>query len=72
MRAPGAWRSPASPRSCSVSSWIIDRPVAPTGWPFDTSPPEMLIGRSPPSAVAPDATYAPPWPIGQKPSISAW
>ena len=37
------------PRSCQVSSLHWARPVAPSGWPFEISPPEGLTtGPSPP------------------------
>ena len=32
----------ASPISCLYTSACIEAPVAPTGWPFDLSPPDRL------------------------------
>src|SRR5260221_39917 len=46
-------RSPASPRICWTTSQICPTPVAPTGWPFDFSPPLVLMGSSPLMHVRP-------------------
>ena len=43
--APSTWRRSASPRSCQLSSEHWARPVAPSGWPFEISPPEGLTTR---------------------------
>ena len=45
-------------------------PVAPIGWPFDSSPPEVLTGMRPPSFVAPLSVSLPPSPMSQKPRFS--
>ena len=62
IRAPATWREPASPRSCMTSSWIWPSPVAPTGWPFDSSPPDGLTGMRPPMRVSPRSASSPPSP----------
>merc|ERR1711995_206487 len=62
---------PASPLSWTASSCTIERPVAPTGWPFDTKPPYRLTGNRPPSFVWPSSINFPPDPTSQKPSISS-
>ena len=41
-RRPGA--SPAAPRRCVVTSKMLATPVAPSGWPFERSPPETFTG----------------------------
>src|SRR5207344_1129283 len=40
--APGICMSPASPVSCIEARTCIETPVAPTGCPFDLSPPDGL------------------------------
>src|SRR5579883_1160273 len=72
ISAPFTWRGPASPRNCSASSASMERPVAPTGWPLETRPPEVLTGSLPSGPVAPDSMNLPPSPSGQKRSISHW
>src|SRR6266478_4524035 len=63
-------RSPASPRICWTTSQICPTPVAPTGWPFDFSPPLVLIGNSPLMHVLPASVYGPPSPFLTKPRSS--
>ena len=58
-------RSPARPVSWSKASTTWPAPVAPMGWPFDFSPPEVLTGSSPSGSVAPDSTYGPAAPRSQ-------
>src|SRR5206468_9302694 len=55
-------RSPASPRICCTTSQICPTPVAPTGWPLDSSPPLLFMGLAPSRAVYPAAEQKPPWP----------
>src|SRR6185295_4192594 len=38
--APGTCRLSATPRSCQLSSAHCASPVAPSGWPFEISPPD--------------------------------
>src|SRR5207248_1403056 len=45
--APSTWRAPASPRRWVVTSKRLATPVAPSGWPFEMSPPETLTGIFP-------------------------
>src|SRR5258705_6149183 len=52
-QAPGTWIPPAVPVTCIAASTCIDTPVAPTGWPFDLSPPEGLTGNLPSFSVQP-------------------
>ncbi len=42
------WRLSAVPRSCHVSSAHWARPVAPSGWPLEISPPDGLTTHRPP------------------------
>src|SRR5690606_14993851 len=72
MRAPSTCRAPASPRSCATSSWIWPRPVAPTGCPLDSSPPDGFTGMRPPIVVSPRSETGPPSPKSQKPRFSIW
>ena len=51
--APSAWRSPASPRSCQVSSHTWARAWAGTASPKQASPPLVFTGMRPPSVVSP-------------------
>src|SRR6476646_11024545 len=53
-RAPSIWRGPAVPRSCWVSSTTWPSADAPSGSPFDSSPPDGFTGSVPPASVAPD------------------
>src|SRR5262249_52437427 len=69
-RAPSPCRSPGRPSTWSPISAIILTPVAPTGWPHDCRPPERLTGMSPPNAVAPLSSRAPPSPRPQRPRSS--
>jgi hypothetical protein len=41
----------------------MERPVAPTGWPLETRPPDVLTGSLPPGPVAPD--------VGPSPAVHA-
>ena len=52
----------ALPSSCHAAQPIIATPVAPTGWPFAMSPPEVLIPHSPPGAALPSSQYCAPLP----------
>ena len=45
--APSIWRSPASPRRWVVTSNRLATPVAPSGWPLESRPPDTLTGISP-------------------------
>src|SRR5260370_3475766 len=45
ISAPLIWRWPGSPRNWLASSASIESPVAPTGWPLDTRPPEVFTGQ---------------------------
>src|SRR5471032_2445148 len=71
MRAPCTWRAPASPRSWVTSSCSWPRPVAPIGWPFDSRPPDGLIGMRPPTVKSPRSAAGPPSPNGTSISDSA-
>ena len=46
-RAPGTWRGPAVPRSWPTSSTTWPRAEAPSGSPFDSSPPERFTDLAP-------------------------
>src|SRR5579885_1524431 len=69
-RAPSTWRASALPRSCQVSSTICPRAEAPSGSPFERSPPLGLTGSREPIVPPPLRTHSPPPPRGQKPSSS--
>ena len=45
---PSTWRLSAWPRSCQTSSVHCARPVAPSGWPFESRPPDGLVTNLPP------------------------
>jgi len=49
-----------------VSSAHCAKPVAPSGWPFEMSPPEGLTTILPPYVCAPSSTNCPPFPSGQQ------
>ena len=63
---PGA--APASPRSWCTSSTTWPSADAPSGSPFDSSPPLGFTGRRPPIVVAPDASSFACSPGAQRPS----
>src|SRR5439155_18866096 len=65
-----AWRSPASRRSCHQHSVSWATPVAPMGWPLASSPPDVLIGMRPSSAVSPSSDAYPPLPFSTNPRSS--
>ena len=46
--APSTWRLSAWPRSCQTSSVHCARPVAPSGWPFESRPPDGFVTNLPP------------------------
>src|SRR5262249_6941692 len=47
-RAPSTWRLSAWPRNCWASSGHCARPVAPSGWPLLSRPPEGFVTTLPP------------------------
>ena len=49
-------------RSCHADQPIIAMPVAPIGWPFAISPPDVLIAHSPSTAALPSAQNCAPLP----------
>jgi hypothetical protein len=69
-RAPGTCRSPACSRRWSVSSKRFAIPVAPSGCPFESRPPETFTGTRPPWAVSPSSTSRPASPAAQSPRFS--
>src|SRR6202012_1827898 len=69
-RAPSTWRGPACPRSCQTSSAHWARPVAPSGWPLDSRPPEGLVTTHPPSVWLPSRLTFSAVPSGVGPSAS--
>src|SRR5439155_8266337 len=64
------WRLPPSPRSCLTGLTTGKMPRIP-GWLDESPPPSGLIGSSPPSAMRPPETKAPPCPFLQKPRSSS-
>ena len=56
--APSTWRTPAVPRSCRTSSTTWPSAEAPSGSPFDSSPPDGLMGSRPPIRASPRARMA--------------
>ena len=69
LRAPSTWCSPAWPRTCIAASAKRSMPEAPIGF-DDSTPPDMLTGISPSSAVAPSSVIFQPSPSGAKPRFS--
>ena len=65
-RRGSACRRPC-PVTCIDASTCIDTPVAPTGWPFDLSPPDGLIGSVPSFSVQPSRIARAPSPGGGQP-----
>ena len=61
----GTCRFPASPRICQHSSAHCARPVAPSGWPFDSNPPDGLTTTFPPYVLSPASINGPAPPSGQ-------
>ena len=53
-----------------MSSTICAMPVAPTGCPLRSKPPEVFTGMRPPSRVAPESISLPPSPLAHSPSDS--
>src|SRR2546427_739364 len=63
-------RLAASPRSCHTSSAHCASPVAPSGWPFEISPPEGFTTHLPPYVTWSSSISRPPSPSLQRPSDS--
>src|SRR5439155_8897013 len=69
-RAPSTCRFSAFPVSCHTSSAHCASPVAPSGWPFDRSPPEGFTTHLPPYVTWSSSISRPPSPSLQRPSDS--
>ncbi len=68
--APGTWCSPAWPRTWRAASAKRSMPEAPMGL-VESTPPDMLTGRSPSSAVTPASVSFQPSPSSAKPRFSS-
>ena len=64
------WRLSAVPRSCQTSSVHCARPVAPSGWPLESSPPDGLVTTLPPYVLSPSQMNFSASPSLQSPSPS--
>ena len=69
-RAPSTWRSPASPRSCHVSSQTWAIACAGMASPKQARPPLGFTGMRPPSEVAPECSSASASPGAHRPMFS--
>src|SRR5581483_5546811 len=67
---PGTCRGPASPRSWRTASTIRNIPYMP-GCVYDSPPPLVLVGSSPPGPSLPSSTNGPPSPFLQNPRSSS-
>src|SRR5271157_1186592 len=58
------------PSNCHEHHPSIATPVAPMGWPFAISPPEVLMPHSPSTAAFPSTQYCAPFPYSAFPRTS--
>src|SRR5262249_10390539 len=68
--APSTCRAPALPRRCCVTSKMLATPVAPSGCPFERSPPDTFTGMRPPHSPSPSSFRRPASPSAQSPRFS--
>src|SRR6059036_1702031 len=61
---------PREPCNCQNANTACIKPVAPTGWPQASKPPEGLTGRRPCKLEQPSSTNRPPSPYLQRPRSS--